>query len=183
MSNGTSIFNGNEVINKINEIKKQIEDFAETIGEVNELVDDLMQNGELSAVNGSLGARLYSTWDENKANVKEFQQNFENWVAVISLVTATNEEFVVDATNVYLDKNNRVGTTSKTREVVEEGEMSASERLSNTSFRTWRSYDEAVKAGCTNLKTSREFARGGEDLEKYKTYDNYLKAMFDKYNK
>lgn len=45
----------------------------------------------------------------------------------------------------------------------------------------WKSYDEAEKAGYSNIRTEREFARGGNDKEKYGTYDKYLEAMYNKY--
>lgn len=45
----------------------------------------------------------------------------------------------------------------------------------------WKSYDEAAKAGYSNIRTEREFARGGNDKEKYGTYDKYLEAMYNKY--
>lgn len=45
----------------------------------------------------------------------------------------------------------------------------------------WKSYDEAAKAGYSNIRTRSEFARGGSDKEKYGTYDKYLEAMYNKY--
>lgn len=45
----------------------------------------------------------------------------------------------------------------------------------------WKSYSDASKAGYSNIRTSAEFNRGGNDKTKYKTYQRYLDAMYHKY--
>lgn len=49
----------------------------------------------------------------------------------------------------------------------------------------WKTYDDAVAAGCSNILTKEEFARrkSGKNsgYDKYKTYDDYIKAMSKKY--
>lgn len=45
----------------------------------------------------------------------------------------------------------------------------------------WKSYSEAAAAGYSNIKTPSEFARGGDDKQKYGTYDKYLEAMYKRY--
>lgn len=47
---------------------------------------------------------------------------------------------------------------------------------------TWKSYDDAAKAGYSNIRTKNEFARSNnDDKQKYGTYANYLDAMYRKY--
>ena len=43
------------------------------------------------------------------------------------------------------------------------------------------SYEDAAAAGYSNIRTPHEFARGGDDKEKYGTYENYLIAMQERY--
>ena len=45
----------------------------------------------------------------------------------------------------------------------------------------WKSYEDAANAGFANIKTAREFNRGGRDKEQYGDYQSYLDAMYDKY--
>ena len=45
----------------------------------------------------------------------------------------------------------------------------------------WKSYEDAANAGFANIKTAREFNRGGRDKEQYGDYQSYLNAMYDKY--
>lgn len=45
----------------------------------------------------------------------------------------------------------------------------------------WTSYSDAVSDGYANIRTQREFARGGSDKTKYENYQNYLDAMYEKY--
>lgn len=46
----------------------------------------------------------------------------------------------------------------------------------------WTSYADAAAAGHSNIRTATEFARGGSDKNTYGTYQNYLDAMYQKYN-
>lgn len=52
---------------------------------------------------------------------------------------------------------------------------------SNSGSGVWTSYEEAAAAGFANIRTRREFLRGGDDKDKYGTYEEYLKAMYEKY--
>lgn len=45
----------------------------------------------------------------------------------------------------------------------------------------WTTYQDAVDAGYSNIRTAHEFARGGSDKEKYGTYAKYLEAMYRYY--
>ena len=46
----------------------------------------------------------------------------------------------------------------------------------------WTSYQDAADAGYSNIRTRSEFARGDNpDKQKYKTYQAYLDAMYEKY--
>lgn len=45
----------------------------------------------------------------------------------------------------------------------------------------WTSYQDAADAGYANIRTRNEFARGGDDKNKYGTYQAYLDAMYQKY--
>lgn len=45
----------------------------------------------------------------------------------------------------------------------------------------WTSYADAAAQGYSNIKTAREFARGGSDKSTYGSYQNYLDAMYQKY--
>lgn len=178
MASGKELFNATQVKNKMEEIQNTIQDFSKTINEINELVDDLIQNGEASAVNGSFGVDLYNTWDQNKSTIDDFEKNFNSWVAVVSVIEATNKNLVENVRDIY-----RNGSATQNGAAIASGNMTSSERLSGTSLSTWTSYEEAAHAGFSNIRTRNEFIRGGSDKETYGTYDNYLQAMFNKYNK
>lgn len=52
---------------------------------------------------------------------------------------------------------------------------------SNGGKTRWRSYQEAADSGYSNIKTEKEFARGGNDKITYGNYQAYLDAMYQKY--
>lgn len=170
------LFNVTGVKNKIQEMKSILDDFTKTVKEVNELVEYSFQRGEDSAVNGTLGVELKKIWDDNKSDVDEFSANFEQWIAVVSEIEAVNSKTIDEVINIY---RSTPGSSSST---ALNDNISIDTKFANSSLRTWDSYEEAAQAGHSNIRTRTEFIRGGEDKEKYKTYDNYLKAMYDKYN-
>ncbi|HAB65744.1 MAG TPA: hypothetical protein DCE23_00105 [Firmicutes bacterium] len=170
------LFNVTEVENKIQEMKSILDDFTKTVKEVNEIVECSFQRGEASAVNGTLGVKLKEIWDDNKSDVDEFSANFEQWIAVVTQIEAVNSKTIEEVLNIY-----RSTPGSNSSSLLNDNTL-LSDKLASSSLRTWSSYEEAAKAGFSNIRTRNEFVRGGEDKDKYKTYDNYLKAMYDKYN-
>lgn len=174
---GKETFSVGEITAKIGVLQGRIEEFTKTIQEMNDLVEDLVQVNENSAVFGEFGDNLKKLWNANKSEVNEFVANFELWKETVTVISATNNNFAVDAANIY---SNNSGTL--TGQALANGTLSAQQRLASSSFNSWHSYEEAAQAGFSNIRTSREFSRGGQDKEVYGTYDNYLKAMYDKYN-
>lgn len=97
------IFNEQEVKERLSSLEEKFTKFAETTKNLNELVANLIQNGDESAVMGLVGEQLLNIWDKNGQTFDNFYSNFETWSQTVSVISANNSEFLVKAEAIYRD--------------------------------------------------------------------------------
>ncbi len=180
-------FNSEGVKAKMSELETHFQKFAETLKDINTTVNELVNNGPDSAIFGEVGSSLLNTWNYNSSTFGDFHANFQNWTEVVSVIAANNAQFVVAAESIYRSNGaNLEGVQDKRAAYA--ADPTASEYYQNAINKEndggncpWTSYEDAVAAGIYNIRTPHEFSRGGDDKEKYGTYQNYLNAMYEKY--
>lgn len=184
-------FNAEKVKTIMDSIEAKFDEFGKTLSETNVLVESLVQNGGESAIQGFVGEDLFSIWDNNATTFDTFKANFQNWYEVVQVISANNAAFAVEATATYRDLGSTLDGMEEARKKYASGETTLDDLTTGTTYEgfiptqndseVWTSYEQAAAAGFPNIRTAHEFSRGGDDKEKYGTYQNYLKAMYDKY--
>lgn len=123
-----------------------------------------------------------------KAKENLEKEAYDTIIKQLTDKTATNEGLnnLLDGLKDFLgdDFINKIKETIK-NDVNVDLDKPINEKDSNTNSvqeKKWTSYDEAAKAGFSNIRTKHEFNRNNNsDKQKYGSYQNYLNAMYDKY--
>ena len=96
-------FDVENVKSKMAEIEAVFEQFANTLKQLNDYVETSINVSPDSAVYGDVGGRTLQIWDSNASTFGDFHANFESWAQVISLISASNQEFTNAAVMAYKD--------------------------------------------------------------------------------
>lgn len=147
-----------------------------------ETVQSLVDDDTAKVLNGMLGGHVYGGAMAKidgqiyiyRTYPKESDSYKNGWIKVktynfwTSALGSDNKEFYPAFDKIF-----------ETQPAAKAPEHNSAE---NSTSGVWKSYDEAAKAGCSNIRTSREFNRNNNsDKQKYGTYDKYLEAMYRKY--
>lgn len=147
-----------------------------------ETVQELVDDDTAKVLNGMLGGHVYSgamakidgqiyiyrTYSEQTDSHKNGWIKVKTYNWWTSAIGSDNKEFYPAFDKIF-----------ETQPAAKAPEHNSAE---NGTSGVWKSYDEAAKAGYSNIRTRREFGRNNNsDKQKYGTYDKYLEAMYRKY--
>ena len=113
-------FNVEEVKAKMDALEETFSLFASTLKDVNIVVNDLVNNGEASAIFGDVGTTLLNTWNYNASTFGDFHNNFQNWTEVVSIIAANNREFVVTAESIYASHGGNLDGVQESKKAMAE---------------------------------------------------------------
>ena len=89
----TESFNVDGVQKSMNKLNTLFSDFAKKLDEINKYINEQVNQSPDSAVYGELGSKLLNTWNQNASTFGDFYANFENWSAVVTIISANNCNF------------------------------------------------------------------------------------------
>lgn len=99
----TESFNVDGVQKSMNKLNALFSDFAQKLDEINKYINEQVNQSPDSAVYGELGSKLLNTWNQNASTFGDFYANFENWSAVVSIISANNCNFTKETIAKYKD--------------------------------------------------------------------------------
>lgn len=94
--------------------------FADTLSELNNYVETMINAGDDSAILGEYGTKLFQIWSANASSFGDFHANFEAWNEVVAIISANNEEFIVQTVDLYRDSGATLNGVKEARKFVSE---------------------------------------------------------------
>lgn len=140
-------FNSDAVKSKMSQLEGKFTEFATTLSEINTIVEDLVQNGEGSAVHGVVGQSLLRMWEENAATFQDFQANFDEWSKVVSVISHNNSEFEVAAKAIYKDNAGTLVGVADNKAAYVAGTATLAGITTNTTFKNGDSGETSESDG------------------------------------
>ena len=145
-------------------IQKLVDDDTAKI--LNGMCGGRVYNGAMAKIDGQI--YIYRTYQKETDSLKNGWIKVKTYNFWTSAIGSDNKTFYPAFDKVF-----------ETQPAAKAPEHNAKE---NGTGGAWKSYDEAAKAGYSNIRTAREFNRNNNaDKKKYGTYDKYLEAMYRKY--
>lgn len=111
-------FDVEQVRSTMGELEDLFSNFAEATGSLNNYIETIINAGEDSAINGVYGEKLLAIWSANSSTFEDFHANFKAWNETVAVVSATNEDFVVDTLALYRDNGSTLSGVQEAREFV-----------------------------------------------------------------
>ncbi len=146
----SELFNAQSVSLKMNNIEGYFSDFADTLDRINAFVQTNVNASLASAVYGDLGGKLINIWNQNAATFNDFHENFDNWAAVVAIITSNNKEFAVDSNATYRDNAGTQDGVQSARDFVSKSNglanVTATEGFSSLDEDTRKIFDSAYGA-------------------------------------
>lgn len=121
MSNSSNIkFEPDGVKKGMDSLENIFTQFADTLSELNNYVETMINAGEDSAILGEYGTKLFQIWSANASSFGDFHANFEAWNEVVAIISANNEEFIVQTVDLYRDSGATLNGVKEARKFVSE---------------------------------------------------------------
>lgn len=149
---------------KVETVQALVDD--DTAKVLNGMCGGRVHSGSMAKIDGQI--YIYRTYPKETDSLKNGWIKVKTYNFWTSAIGSDNKTFYPAFDKVF-----------ETQPAAKAPEHSAKE---NGTGGAWKSYDEAAKAGYSNIRTAREFNRNNNaDKKKYGTYDKYLEAMYRKY--
>lgn len=97
----TESFEAAGVSSCLEKIMDSIENFSKILKDISELVTLLVEHDDSSGLVGNVGKKFLELWSKNSSTFPDFSANFEKWISVVSVISANNENFMVNVSALY----------------------------------------------------------------------------------
>lgn len=113
-------FDVEQVRSTMSNLETTFTSFADALKKINDYIETIVNAGADSAILGEYGNKLWQIWNSNASTFGDFYANFEAWSETVAVVSATNEDFVVDTLALYRDNGSTMSGIKEAREFVSE---------------------------------------------------------------
>lgn len=113
-------FDVEQVRSTMSNLETTFTSFADALKKINDYIETIVNAGADSAILGEYGNKLLQIWNSNASTFGDFYANFEAWSETVAVVSATNEDFVVDTLALYRDNGSTMSGIKEAREFVSE---------------------------------------------------------------
>ncbi|HIS18184.1 MAG TPA: hypothetical protein IAC02_06210 [Candidatus Coprovivens excrementavium] len=113
-------FDVEQVRSTMSNLETTFTSFADALKKINDYIETIVNAGADSAILGEYGNKLLQIWSSNASTFGDFYANFEAWSETVAVVSATNEDFVVDTLALYRDNGSTMNGVKEAREFVSE---------------------------------------------------------------
>ena len=93
-------------------------EFATTLKNINSYIEANVNASLGSSAYGDLGGRLLTLWEHNSSTFQDFNENFDTWSKVVSIICANNNKFAVEAQATYRDNGGTLDGVKEAREFI-----------------------------------------------------------------
>ena len=155
----------NSILELLKEYKKQID----TKSREKEEEELIRLKNQIEKNTSALNDKISSINTQQSNEIKGYQDN--NTTLTPNMIEEINVKYnnMISPIKKLVDEN-----STKIKEI--------NKRLA-TLWTAWSSYSDAAKDNCSNIATKSEYSRRPALRKKYPTYEDYLKAMYEKYGK
>ena len=153
---------------KMTAIEGKFAEFAKVLQEINNTMEMNVNKNENSAVFGKCGAAELSAWSDNASTFGDFYNNFNNWSALVSAVSANNIALQNDVISKYRSTGDKLDGVAEARAA------SSADGLSEDAKKV---YDHLIPDSYVPTNEEYNQAKKQGDIPDDWTYEDYKKYM------